>query len=202
MSVPEPFRLPELISQSLVDVLLYDEITDDHLDEYEYLWKPRLRRAHGLGHLPVEDAHWDWTQKVLPTRNRLDFKHFCLVYDSLAQGLMQLELVRHKSRLEPNKDLVYIDYVTVAPWNRGLTQARYRLKGVGGLLVARAIRTSLDEGFHGRVGLHSLPGASGFYRKTGATSFGCDASYHNLEYFELSRDAAKVYINNLSAQST
>lgn len=40
-----------------------------------------------------------------------------------------------------------------------------RLRGVGTALVTAAVALSEDEGFKGRIGLHSLPQAEDFYRR-------------------------------------
>ena len=53
------------------------------------------------------------------------------------------------------------------------------------------MRASVDEGFHGRVGLHSLPQAEEFYeQKCGMTRIGVDPDYESLSYFELTQERA------------
>jgi hypothetical protein len=49
-----------------------------------------------------------------------------------------------------------------------------------------AARLSGDEGFAGRVALHSLPQSKPFYTAgCEMQALGADPNYHNLEYFEL-----------------
>jgi hypothetical protein len=62
--------------------------------------------------------------------------------------------------------------------------------------IARAaVRLSRDEGFHGRVGLHSLPQAEAFYRDTCLmASLGADASCQDLPYYELTREKAAEFL--------
>src|SRR5690606_27231869 len=94
--------------------------------------------------------------------------------------------------------LVYVDYLEIAPWNLRLPdigQAR-RYRGVGGVLLREAILQSLDEGFHGRVGLHSLPQSERFYTDCGMTGMARDAAKQNLLYFEMTREAATRYMES------
>jgi hypothetical protein len=58
---------------------------------------------------------------------------------------------------------LYIDFLENAPWNvRPLTDEPL-FGGVGMVLMRAAVTLSVDEGFHGRVGLHSLRQAEEFY---------------------------------------
>jgi len=61
-------------------------------------------------------------------------------------------------------------------------------------MMQAAARLSGDEGFSGRVGLHSLPQSRPFYTSVcEMQALGPDPSYHHLEYFELT--AAKDQTN-------
>jgi hypothetical protein len=109
------------------------------------------------------------------------------------QGLMMVCLAGKTSRLDPDKGkpLVYVDFVETAPWNAKEFAPSPIYKGVGVRLIQAAARSSIDEGFSGRVGLHSLPQSRPFYTiACEMHALGADAGYHNLEYFELT--AAKV----------
>jgi hypothetical protein len=114
------------------------------------------------------------------------------------QGLMMVKTAGSVARLPPDtgKPLVYVDYVEVAPWNlRALTDTP-RFGAIGVRLFEAAVRVSTGEGFHGRVGLHSLPQAEAFYRDTCLmSSLGVDASYQNLPYYELTRDRATQFLS-------
>src|SRR5262249_32493332 len=75
-----------------------------------------------------------------------------------AQGLMMVKIAGCACRLPPDagQPLVYVDYLEVTPWNlRALTQTP-RFGGIGVRLIEAAVRLSIGEGSHGRVGLHSL----------------------------------------------
>ena len=49
--------------------------------------------------------------------------------------------------------------------------------------------------FHGRIGLHSLPQANGFYANTcGMTDLGTDPDYGGLRYFEMTPEQARAFV--------
>ncbi|WP_314964497.1 GNAT family N-acetyltransferase, partial [Bradyrhizobium cosmicum] len=64
---------------------------------------------------------------------------------------------------------------------------------VGSALITAAIALSEDEGFKGRLGLHSLPQADDYYRKIGMTDLGQDVAYQNLRYFEMTSEQARAF---------
>ncbi|MCL2716575.1 MAG: GNAT family N-acetyltransferase [Alphaproteobacteria bacterium] len=93
------------------------------------------------------------------------------------------------------KPLVYVDYLEVAPWNRRKLEAKPRLIGVGTALMTAAVMLSFDEGFEGRLGLHSLPQADAFYRQMGMRDLGEDAKYQNLKYFEMTEERTREFLD-------
>lgn len=68
------------------------------------------------------------------------------------------------SRIEPSHEVIYVEYVAAAPWNRRELRAAPELRGVGIVLLKAAVQFSFDAGFEGRLGLHSKPEVEGFYR--------------------------------------
>jgi len=140
--------------------------------------------------------HWNWAQKTAQVQNLLAFRGFSVVAQGETQGLAQVDLT--KSGREPSqagKPLVYLDYLEVAPWNRPELGGTPRLRGVGTALVTAAVALSDEEGFKGRLGLHSLPQADDFYRKRcGMTDLGPDSAYQNLRYFEMTADQARAFL--------
>jgi len=95
-----------------------------------------------------------------------------------------------------NKPLVYISYLEMAPWNWVIPEIeQYGIfKMIGTRLLQRAVTQSLEEGFGGRVGLHSLLQAESFYSKHGMTRLGIEEGGEQLSYFEFSRDAAEKFL--------
>ena len=117
------------------------------------------------------------------------------------QGLLLGRCVGYHTRIAPTgRELVYLEFVEIAPWNWRLSQPAQepRLKGIGSQLFELAVRWSDDLGFHGRIGLHSLPQADAFYRgHCGMTEFGSDPGYHNLRYFELDETHVRTFLEEM-----
>lgn len=150
----------------------------------------------GVSKSNVEDAHWQWPEKVKERTGLLQWESYALRCNGRTQGLMFLDMLR-RCRLASQQDLhlVYIDLVATAPWNRpGLTPAPI-YRGVGGVLITEAILHSQDEGFGGRIGLHSLPKAEKYYREQfKMESLGPDPDYYGLTYFEMTAERATEFL--------
>lgn len=96
---------------------------------------------------------------------------------------------------QQGKSMVYIEYLVTAPWNRLSLAPQPRFGGIGSALVGVAIQISFDEGFDGRLGLHSLPQASAWYaQKCGMTDLGIDPNKKPLQYFEITTDQANAFL--------
>ncbi len=183
---------------------LWDAITERQLADWEGEWMPelfmaiqRLNRA-GVerGHWP-QSRHWNWRRKVEALQGMLANPGFSIVCDGLTQGMMIVDTATHRCRIDGQKDqhLVYVEFVENAPWNRAelFTPPRYR--GVGSILIRAAVSLSEELEFHGRIGLHSLPQANGFYANTcGMTDLGTDPDREGLRYFEMTPEQARAFV--------
>jgi hypothetical protein len=115
------------------------------------------------------------------------------------QGLLMVTVAGKVARLPPDdgKPLVYIDYLESAPWNVIPLVAEPQFSGIGMVLMHAAVQLSYDEGFHGRIGLHTLDQSEVFYRnKCGMQGCGPDPSYHGLPYYEMTREIAARFTSN------
>ncbi len=112
-----------------------------------------------------------------------------------AQGLMAVLRAPQRSRLS-GEPLVYVDYLESAPWNLRIGSTPPRFMGVGTILIAEAVRISLDWGFEGRIGLHSLPQAETFYKsRCRMAELGQDVQYFDLTYFEFTTQQAMEWLD-------
>ena len=117
---------------------------------------------------------------------------------------MRVDVASKRGRLDGQKGqhLAYINYLEIAPWNWDESYAdppRYR--GAGPILLRAAIEASHDEGFKGRVSLHSLPQAVTFYERCGMTNLGPDQKYQGqLPYFEMTPEQAKLFLGKGTGQ--
>ncbi|UXT60617.1 GNAT family N-acetyltransferase (plasmid) [Agrobacterium fabrum] len=182
---------------------LNDAISDADLRSVETDWRPvtnaKIREIMAQGVSPAdwpEGWHWKWRDKMTAIRGLLAFQTFALHCEGKLQGLMQLNTARYRGRVpeQAGKDLVYVDYVETAPWNRKAIVAEPRFGGVGTIMIRAAIEASRDQEFRGRIGLHSLPSAETFYADIcGMTDCGLDGTYEGLRYFEMTSAQADAF---------
>ena len=90
------------------------------------------------------------------------------------------------------EEVIYIEYLAVAPWNRAKIQMQ-KFKGLGKIMMALAVSYSSEKGMEGRCGLHSLPQAENFYSKIGMVDCGFDSS-KGMKYYEFTQTAAKQFM--------
>ena len=92
----------------------------------------------------------------------------------------------------------HFDYLESAPWNLKSFAASPRFIGVGTILIAEAIRLSLEMGLSGRVGLHSLSQAETFYAaRCRMTKVGPDPHHFDLTYFEYTGQQATDWLASI-----
>lgn len=183
---------------------LWHAITERQLADWEGEWMPELFKA--MQHLKragidrrlwPQSRHWDWRKKVAVLQGMLANPGFGIVCDGLTQGMMIVDAVKHRSRIDDHRGqhLVYVEFVENAPWNRAELFDPPRYRGVGSVLIMAAVTLSEELEFHGRIGLHSLPQANGFYANTcGMTDLGADPDHEGLRYFEMTPDQARAFI--------
>lgn len=183
---------------------LFDGIDEKNLQDFEREWRPMF-----VNQLPndastvqrvaadAEDANWDWRRIAETARNPLVFGMYAVECAGRTQGLMLVRKGGVFSRHPDHEraDLIYIELLASAPWNRPGFSDKPLYKGVGQLLLAAGVNLSLDEELGGRIGLHSLPDAETFYRDViGMTDLGADTKHHGLQYFELSDAQAAKFL--------
>ncbi|ARQ89201.1 hypothetical protein A7326_06175 [Stenotrophomonas maltophilia] len=173
-----------------VDVEVVEGICEADLDDWQNAWRPyvaQLRRTQrgALQLPPKEHEHWNWRQMMERRSGLLSSQGFAIRCDGHTQGLMLLDTVEHRCQIseQARMDLVYIEYLEVAPWNLRAFGAP-RFLAVGSMLLALAVRYSRALGFKGRIGLHALPQSRGFYTSRGMTNLGSGLPHATMDYFE------------------
>lgn len=204
-------KLRETSTRNAVDADVFEGLDKTHLTDWENKWKPvvqattkRLQAAGAIKSQYPQSSHWDWTKKAAAIQNLLAYKAFAVVCAGDTQGLMAVvaSAAAHPTRLPDDKGrtglgLVYIEFLEAAPWNRPEHVQQPKYRGVGSVLIATAIQLSLDEGFKGRIGLHSLPQSEEFYRDVvKMRDFGADMDYRPipLSYFEFTETEAQAFL--------
>lgn len=112
------------------------------------------------------------------------------------QGLMAIRSQPGAAVLSPGQQVLYVDYLETAPWNLRFPGWPLRFIGTGVALLIEAIIISIEMGFDGRTGLHSLPQAEAFYQdKCRMSRIGPDPNYYDLVYFEHSAISARTWLS-------
>lgn len=187
---------------------LFKGIDADTLAHVETRWRPVFvqrridaqKAGEDLSAINAEDALWEWGKKAMAAVvDPLTFEIFVLECAGNTQALMLVRkggtkcFSRHKEH--PRAPMVYVDFLSTAPWNRPRLVTEPVYKGCGRALLAIAVNLSLEEELQGRIGLHALPGAEEFYRtQVGMDDLGKDEEYGGLRYFELpASKAARIF---------
>lgn len=191
----EAVNIIERVTGNSVAAVLHKELDELELVDVEIAWSPdRLKSLRKLREkrVPKKDipqhVHWNWAIKALNHSGLLAYRSFGIEAAGKMQGLMLVCLAGKDARLDPDKGkpIVYVDFIETAPWNAKEFTASPVYKGVGVRLIQAAAQLSIDEGFSGRVGLHSLSQSTPFYTNAcEMQALGADARYHDLDYFEL-----------------
>ena len=135
---------------------LWHAITEQQLVDWEGEWVPelfkamqRLRRAGVERRLWPQSRHWDWRKKVAVLQGMLANPGFSIVCDGVTQGLMIVDTVKHRGRLDDQQGqhLVYVEFVENAPWNRAELFNPPRYRGVGSILIRAAVALSEELEF-------------------------------------------------------
>lgn len=184
-----------------VEAELFDEVEPSHFLEAEARWRPLVRQAASTAYAdgrpqPVHHWHWDWTSKA-PELNNPEFRFYGIRCTGSLQGLMKVDSANCRGRLpeQIGLPLVYVDYLEVAPWNVDAIASLCGLppgyRAIGTCLLEAAVRHSDQQGFGGRIALHTLQQSEQFYIRRGMTPVGPDPSKENLVWCELSTEAAR-----------
>lgn len=185
---------------------LWDDITDTHLELWKTTWLPVVERTVArltAAKVPrsqwPQDMHWEWDRKTVYSRKFFGMSRFAITCGGALQGLMWVDHFKMRCRLQEQlgKEVVYIEYVSTAPWNRCDISGIQQFSGVGPLMMAAAIERSRQEGFKGRIACHSLNQACSFYRdRCSMSELGPDPDYHKLVYFEMTPAQANNFLPN------
>ena len=141
-----------------------------------------------------EHKHWEWERKARAMT--AGSTAFTIEANGEAQAVMIVRTDKTcRLSVQFREPMVYVDYLASTPWNlAGLVPIpRYSQCEIS--MVDAAIRHSVAIGFKGRIGLHSLQDAEGFYRdKLLMHDLGVDTAYEDLRYFEMTERDAAIFL--------
>ncbi len=159
MSERSPISLVDAATGNTVDAVLVNDVNDDTLLAADQSWIPMLLQAAreeiARGIPPAPHSHWRWQNKT--GTNRGGRRIIGIECGGEVQALIALCLDK-KCRLpvQAGLPLVYVDYIETAPWNMKRYAEQPRFRGCGPRLIGAAVEISVNLGWAGRLGLHSL----------------------------------------------
>ena len=158
------------------------QMSQVHLVQIETIWQRMLRETQ------QPDMDWSWAYKLRLAARESRYEAYVIEIDKLAHGVMLLEMQWHRSQLDSQgierSPLVYIEYLASAPWNRRVIENPPYFVGIGRALLLVARQRSVELGYGGRVGLHSISESEAFYHRQGMPEYGADPDKDGLVYFE------------------
>lgn len=185
-----------------VEAHLVERVDPTFAKRADDAWQPfiAMARAQALAAdappIWVEHGHWMWFEKVEESAHLLSCPTIGIECEGQVQGLMMVLTDGYFSRVRGQErfPLAYVMYLATAPWNyRPLTPIP-RYAGVGTVLLGAAVQLSLEAGFKGRIGLHSLPQAEPFYERHQMICLGIDAAKQNMKYYEFTEEQARAFL--------
>ena len=182
---------------SLVAAKLIMGVTRQEIDEAVRCWA--LFLSHNGNERSPEHAHWRWDVKAQAVAGMVPYIFCGIVSESMIQALMLVEDCFSQAKLpeQAGKPIVYVSFLSTAPWNdRGLTTSPL-YRGCGTHLVCQAVDHSQSVGYKGRIGLHSLPQSEVFYQHVcQMTDMGVDPNpeHEGLRYFEFAEGSAREFL--------
>lgn len=213
------FQLPSPERGERVGVELYQDVENQQIQFIENQWMPILKERQDRAILEVKaksiadadermsaynnalasagapDGHWNWRNKMNSAGSEGACAAFFVGFENSVEAIMECRLLHFaREASQVSQPSIYVNHVAVAPWNRHQIQNPRHIAKLGDLMMATAVSLSLEEGFGGRVGLHSLAQAEGFYQRCGMSDLGPDEQYSRLRYFEFTDAQAAAFI--------
>jgi hypothetical protein len=168
------------ITNSILDIIINDAKGDN------------TKIKEGLDNNLIQDGGWNWFNKI-SFCNSDDYKWFYLTINNNVEACC---IIYHpKNSKIDSKNISYIDYLAVAPWNRDTIIGKRKYASLGIKLLSTCCNhIKLSYSYRDGFSLHSLPQALPFYLKLGMKDFGIDVSKENLNYLEMEEVKTKIMV--------
>jgi hypothetical protein len=189
------------LDNSIVAAKLIVGLTVDEVDEAVGLWSPYLEEQLQAGLSKPQHAHWEWDLKARKVEGMPEYALCGIVVDMEIQALMLREntFARAKHPDQRGTSIVYVAFLSTAPWNDRDIVPTPTYRGSGTLLLQEAVEHSIELGYKGRMGLHSLFQAEPFYRdrcKMIDLGEDPDPDHQGLRYLEFTKESAQSFLNS------
>jgi hypothetical protein len=169
------------------------------------VWVPQLEPTD-------EDYGWEWRKLLAALCGRGDTSIFysaeeleaaAIVCSGQVQGIVASSLPKSSPKLSRLQSLLYVEYISVAPWNRPRQGDGRIFRAVGPSLLKQVVLRSAGTGHEGRIGLHSAGvAASKFYNGLGMKNRGPDYSEDGYVFFEGDTDWSNSFCSVPSVPKT
>lgn len=141
--------------------------------------------------LSLEDFHWDWLVKSCVYKTS-EYHWFYLIAEEQVEAVCLM--FQPKSSVIDSKEVFYIEFLSVAPWNRNNPMEDKKIKGLGKKLLSAVTKYSVEVlGLRPGFSLHSLPKAEGFYTYIGMLDFP-EHEKQGMKFFEMPEVSAQQII--------
>lgn len=189
---------------SNVDAELVTGLRAEDLIEIDQQWFPKRQRIHRELHqrgVPPDqwpqNGGWNWKRKSKKLQF-LAIRGFGVRIGDDWQGAALIDVASYCSRSskDPRKPIVYLDYLEVAPanWPEKISGKAPLYLGCGSQMLRQVVFESVDEGYSGRIGLHSLDQSRAFYERHGMSLIEIDAKKENLAYYEFTKEESESFL--------
>ncbi|ASV12163.1 GNAT family N-acetyltransferase [Leptospira santarosai] len=140
----------------------------------------------------IEDIGWNWNTKAFSKFSN-NYIWSSLVVNDINEGIIIGYHPENSKIYEYN--IIYIDYLATAPWNRKTVLGVGKYIGIGTLLLKATIKYGLGQfNYTPGFNLHSLSHAEDYYRKIGMRDLGIDNQKEGLRIFEMEKEGCELFL--------
>ena len=195
--------LVERSTRAEVPAAIFRELDQKNFDDFENHWRPilvagraRVSSSDEAATINVQDSHWEWVDKAIDAQRIMGRDTFAVECADRTQGLMLTDVGFGRLPSHHGRELVYVELLATAPWNRPKLVPDPIFKGAGRVLISTAISLSVDLGFGGRIGLHSLPQSESWYRDIGGFTHVEFDPAKKMHIFEMTESDAVAFVSD------
>lgn len=187
------------LDDTVVAAELITGLNIDEVDEAVGLWSPYLEQQISAGQSRPQHADWEWDRKARAVDGMKEYALCGIRVETEMQAMMLREdtFARAKHPDQRGTPIVYVAFLSTAPWNDREIVPTPSFRGCGTILLQEAVEHSVGLGYKGRVGLHSLKQAEEFYRdRSRMIDLGVDPDpdHQGLRYMEFTKEGAEAFL--------
>jgi hypothetical protein len=186
-----------------VTAQIFRSLDQKNFEDFLNRWRPMLkaRRAEcasweAAAQINAQDSHWEWVEKAIEAERVMGRDTYAVEAAGETQGLMLVDVGFGRLAAQRGRELIYVELLATAPWNRPKLVEAPVYKGVGRILIGTAISLSVDLGFNGRIGLHSLAQSESWYQTVGGFSDVEFDAEKDMRYFEMTDADAATFMSD------